>query len=56
MLGLAALLAAVVNNLPVVFMLLPLAAPLGEFTRLGVATVLPGLALSVIALWLGLQA
>jgi hypothetical protein len=30
-------------------------APLGEFTRLGVATALPGLALSVVALWLGLQ-
>ena len=30
-------------------------APLGEFTRLGVATVLPGLALSVVALWLALQ-
>ncbi len=95
--GLAALLAAVVNNLPAVLVLLPLAAPsgagavlavligvnigpnltytgslatllwrrvlqgyhtdapLGEFTRLGVATVLPGLALSVVALWLGLQ-
>jgi len=95
--GLAALLAAAVNNLPAVLVLLPLAAPsgagavlavligvnigpnltytgslatllwrrvlhgydtdapLGEFTRLGVATVLPGLALSVVALWLGLQ-
>jgi hypothetical protein len=30
-------------------------APLGEFTRLGVATVLPGLAISVVALWIGLQ-
>ncbi|TVZ00627.1 arsenic transporter [Trebonia kvetii] len=95
--GLAAVLAAVVNNLPAVLVLLPIAAPsgagavlavligvnigpnltytgslatllwrrvlqgydtdapLGEFTRLGVATVLPSLALSVVALWLGLQ-
>jgi arsenical pump membrane protein len=95
--GLAALLAAVVNNLPAVLVLLPLAAPsgagavlavligvnigpnltytgslatllwrrvlhgydmdapLGEFTRLGVATVLPSLALSVLALWVALQ-
>ena len=30
-------------------------APLGEFTRLGVATVVPGLALSVLCLWLALR-
>jgi arsenical pump membrane protein len=29
--------------------------PLGEFTRLGVATVLPSLVLCVLALWIGLQ-
>ncbi len=91
--ALAAVLATIVNNLPAVLVLLPLAAPsgagavlavllgvnigpnltytgslatllwrrvlrahdsdvrLGEFTRLGVLTVLPGLALAVIALW-----
>jgi arsenical pump membrane protein len=98
--GLAAVLAAVVNNLPAVLVLLPLAATsgtgsagavlavligvnigpnltytgslatllwrrvlrdsgtdaaLGEFTRLGFATVVPGLALSVLCLWLALQ-
>jgi arsenical pump membrane protein len=94
--GLAAVLAAVVNNLPAVLVLLPLAAPsgagavlaaligvnigpnltytgslatllwrrvlhaagtdvpLGRFTRLGLLTVLPGLALSVAALRLSL--
>jgi arsenical pump membrane protein len=30
-------------------------APLGEFTRLGVATVVPALALSVVCLWLSLR-
>jgi arsenical pump membrane protein len=30
-------------------------APLGEFTRLGVATVVPGLALSVLCLWVALR-
>ena len=103
--GLAAVLAAVLNNLPAVLVLLPLAAaqpaggpsatagavlavligvnigpnltytgslatllwrrvlrdagtdaPLGEFTRLGVATVVPGLAASVVCLWLALHA
>ncbi|HVT70312.1 MAG TPA: SLC13 family permease [Trebonia sp.] len=100
--GLAAVLAAAVNNLPAVLVLLPLAAspgtgasgagavlavligvnvgpnltypgslatllwrrvlgahgqevPLGEFTRLGVATVIPALVLAVLALWLGLH-
>ena len=94
--ALAAVLAAALNNLPAVLVLLPLAAvsgsgavlavligvnigpnltytgslatllwrrvlrdygtdaPLGEFTRLGVATVLPALILCVIALWIGL--
>jgi arsenical pump membrane protein len=28
---------------------------LGEFTRLGLLTVIPGLALSAVALWLGLR-
>jgi arsenical pump membrane protein len=96
--ALAAVLANVVNNLPAVLVLLPLAAPagagavlavllgvnigpnltytgslatllwrrvirahgsdvaLGEFTRLGVLTVVPGLLLSVVALWIGLHA
>jgi arsenical pump membrane protein len=31
-------------------------APFGEFTRLGVATVVPGLALAVLCLWLALKA
>jgi len=95
--ALAAVLANLVNNLPAVLVLLPLAAPsgagavlavlmgvnigpnltytgslatllwrrvirahgsdvsLGEFTRLGVLTVVPGLLLCVVALWLGLQ-
>jgi arsenical pump membrane protein len=95
--ALAAVLAAVVNNLPAVLLLLPLAAPsgagavlavllgvnigpnltytgslatllwrrvlrgygsdvpLGEFTRLAALTVLPALALAVLALWLGLR-
>lgn len=100
--GLAAVLAAAVNNLPAVLVLLPLAVssgagasaagavlavligvnigpnltypgslatllwrrvlgahgkdvPLGEFTRLGVATVVPALALAVLALWLSLR-
>jgi arsenical pump membrane protein len=95
--ALAAVLAAVLNNLPAVLVLLPLAAvsgpgavlavllgvnigpnltytgslatllwrrvlrdhgtdaELGEFTRLGVLTVLPGLAMSVIALWFALR-
>jgi len=99
--GLSAVLAAAVNNLPAVLVLLPLVAvpggassagpvlavligvnigpnltytgslatllwrrvlrdsgtdaPLGEFTRLGVATVVPGLALAVLCLWLALQ-
>jgi arsenical pump membrane protein len=100
--GLAAVLAAAVNNLPAVLVLLPLAAspgagasgagavlavligvnigpnltysgslatllwrrvlgahgkdvPLGEFTRLGVATAVPALALAVLALWLSLH-
>ncbi len=101
--GLAAVLAAVVNNLPAVLVLLPLAVAAGggttadagtvlavllgvnigpnlsytgslatllwrrvlrdagtavslrEFTRLGVATVIPGLALSVVCLWLTLR-
>jgi arsenical pump membrane protein len=106
--GLAAVLAAVVNNLPAVLVLLPLAVsagggttggagtaaagtvlavligvnlgpnltytgslatllwrrvlresgaevPLGQFTRLGVATVVPGLLLSVVCLWLALR-
>jgi arsenical pump membrane protein len=99
--GLAAVLAAAVNNLPAVLVLLPLVtapggaasagavlavllgvnigpnltytgslatllwrrvlrdagtdAPLGEFTRLGVATVVPGLALAVLFLWLALK-
>jgi arsenical pump membrane protein len=95
--ALAAVLAAVLNNLPAVLVLLPLAAvsgpaavlavllgvnigpnltytgslatllwrrvlrdhgtdvELGEFTRLGAATVVPGLALSVIALWFALR-
>jgi arsenical pump membrane protein len=97
---LAAVLAAVVNNLPAVLVLLPLVATsgaesagavlavligvnigpnltytgslatllwrrvlrdsgtdasLGEFTRLGFATVIPGLALSVLCLWLALR-
>jgi arsenical pump membrane protein len=94
----SAALAAVVNNLPAVLVLLPLAAPsgagavlavllgvnigpnlsytgslatllwrrvlresgtetgLGEFTRLGVATVVPALGLSVPCLWLALRA
>ena len=104
MAGLAAVLAAVLNNLPAVLVLLPLAAaraaggpsatagavlavligvnigpnlsytgslatllwrrvlrdagtdaPVGEFTRLGVATVVPGLAASVVCLWLALR-
>jgi len=96
--GLAAVLAAVVNNLPAVLVLLPLAAPsgagavlavligvnigpnltytgslatllwrrvlraagtdvsLGRFTRLGLATVIPGVVLSVAALWVALGA
>ncbi|WP_300609825.1 SLC13 family permease [Trebonia sp.] len=97
--ALAAALASVVNNLPAVLVLLPLAAPagtgavlavllgvnigpnltytgslatllwrrvlraahgpdvaLGEFTRLGVLTVLPAIVFSVVALWLGLHA
>jgi arsenical pump membrane protein len=95
--ALAAVLAAVLNNLPAVLMLLPLAAPagagavlavllgvnigpnltytgslatllwrrvlreydcdvsLGDFSRLGALTVIPGLALSVLALWLALR-
>ena len=102
--GLAAVLATVLNNLPAVLVLLPLAAaqaaggpsatagavlavligvnigpnlsytgslatllwrrvlrdagtnaPVGEFTRLGVATVVPGLAASVVCLWLALR-
>jgi len=94
---LAAALASVVNNLPAVLVLLPLAAPsgagavlavligvnigpnltytgslatllwrrvlrahgadvsLGEFTRLGFLTVIPSLALCVLALWAGLH-
>jgi arsenical pump membrane protein len=95
--GLAAALAATVNNLPAVLVLLPLTAPagagavlavligvnigpnltfpgslatllwrrvlhaagkdvpLGEFSRLGVATVIPALAVSVLCLWLALR-
>jgi arsenical pump membrane protein len=95
--ALAAVLAAALNNLPAVLVLLPLAAasgsgavlavligvnigpnltytgslatllwrrvlreygtdaPLGEFTRLGVLTVVPALTLSVIALWSALR-
>ena len=95
--ALSAALAAVVNNLPAVLVLLPLAAPsgagavlavllgvnigpnlsytgslatllwrrvlrdsgtetgLGEFTRLGVATTVPALGLSVLGLWLALR-
>ena len=99
--GLSAVLAAAVNNLPAVLVMLPLAAasggpstagavlavligvnigpnltytgslatllwrrvlrdsgtdaPLGEFTRLGVATVLPALLLAVLGLWLALR-
>jgi arsenical pump membrane protein len=95
---LAAVLASVVNNLPAVLVLLPLAAPSGagavlavllgvnigpnltytgslatllwrrvlrghgcdvslaEFTRLGVLTVIPSLALCALALWAGLHA
>jgi arsenical pump membrane protein len=95
--ALAAVLANVVNNLPAVLVLLPLAAPsgagavlavllgvnigpnltytgslatllwrrvlrahdsdvpLGEFTRLGLLTVIPALALAVVALWAGLH-
>lgn len=95
--ALAALLAAVLNNLPAVLVLLPLAAPagagavlavllgvnigpnltytgslatllwrrvlreydcdvsLGDFTWLGALTVIPALALSVLALWLALR-
>jgi hypothetical protein len=30
-------------------------APLGEFTRLGLATVLPSLTLCVVTLWIGLR-
>lgn len=94
---LAAVLAAAVNNLPAVLVLLPLAAPsgagavlavligvnigpnltyagslatllwrrvlrgygadvpLGEFTRLGLVTVIPALGLSVLSLWLALR-
>jgi arsenical pump membrane protein len=94
----AAVLAAAVNNLPAVLVLLPLAAPsgagavlavligvnvgpnltytgslatllwrrelraagtdasLGEFSSLGVATVVPGLLLSVVLLWVALRA
>jgi arsenical pump membrane protein len=95
--ALAAALAAALNNLPAVLVLLPLAAAggpgavlavllgvnigpnltytgslatllwrrvlredgtdasLGEFTRLGVLTVVPGLALAVVALWCALR-
>jgi len=95
--ALAAVLASVVNNLPAVLVLLPLAVPsgagavlavllgvnigpnltytgslatllwrralgadgravsLGQFTRVGVLTVIPGLALGVVALWTALH-